>query len=285
MTFRAEVIRFLVLDAYDPKGRTALRRAGGTEAGSLYSRLLARVAPDASVDVLCPSDPGAVLPEGAALRSYDGVLWTGSNLSLGAEDRAARRHVELAREVFAAGVPSFGSCYAAQLAVVAAGGACRTHPAGREFGVSREIELTTAGREHPMFHRKPGVFDAWTSHADEIATLPPEATILASNAWSAAQAVVVRSGAGEFWAVQYHPEYDAHEIACLASLRADELIAQGTFGDAAAAAAWCEAVEEAARAPERATEAGLPPALLDPAAADCEISNWIEHLVLPARRR
>jgi len=283
--FRAEVIRFLVLDAYDPTGRAALRKASGTEAGRLYSRLLARVAPDASVDVMRPSDPDAMLPAGAALQNYDGVLWTGSNLSLGAEDRAARRHVELAREVFAAGVPSFGSCYAAQLAVVAAGGACRTHPAGREFGVSREIELTASGREHPMFHRKAGVFDAWTSHADEIATLPPGATILASNSWSAAQAVAVRFGTGEFWALQYHPEYDAHEIACLASLRADELIAQGTFADAAAAAVWCEAAEGAADAPERAAEAGLPPDLLDPGAADCEISNWIEHLVLAARRR
>jgi len=278
------VSRFLVLDAYDPAGRAALNKAGGTEAGLLYERLLARVAPHASVDVMCPSDPGSELPSGAALADYDGMLWTGSNLSLGTEAPAPRRHVELARAAYAAGIPSFGSCYAAQLAVVAAGGTCRAHPLGREFGISRDISLTSRGREHPMFAHKPAVYEAWTSHADEIATLPAGATILASNAWSAAQAIVVRSGEGEFWALQYHPEYDPHEIACLAALRADELIEQGTFADATAAEAWCEAAEAVFRTPGSADAAGFPAALVDPGSAECEIANWIEHLVLTRSR-
>lgn len=272
------MIRLLVLDAYDRSGRAALRGAGGTEAGVLYSKLLARIAPEASIDVFHPADPDAELPVGAGLADYDGVVWTGSNLSLRADDLAVRRQVELARQAYAAGVPSFGSCYAAQLAVVAAGGGCREHPLGREFGVAREITLTDAGRAHPLFEGKPAVFAAWTSHADEIATLPPGATILAANRWSRVQAVAVKSGRGEFWALQYHPEYDAHEVAGLCALRSEELVAQGTFADAAEAAAW-------RRDLVGARLADVDAALLDPATGELEVSNWLERLVIPSAGR
>ena len=252
--------------------------AGGTEAGALYARLLHRVRPDAEVSVGRVSARDRGIPPGATLGDFDGIVWTGSNLSVGGDAPAVRRHVELAREAFAAGVPSFGSCYAAQLAVVAAGGACRTNPKGREFGIARDITLNDAGRAHPMFAGKAPVFDAWTSHADEVATLPPGARVLASNAWSAVQAVEVRSGGAEFWAVQYHPEYDPHEVACLAALRAPELLAQQSFADREELDAWRTAIRGGGPA------SPVPPALADPDAGGREVTNWIEHQVLAHRR-
>jgi len=61
-----------------------------------------------------------------------------------------RGQLDLARAAFAARVPSFGSCWAAQIAVVAAGGIVRANPRGREMGIARKIALTPEGRGHPM---------------------------------------------------------------------------------------------------------------------------------------
>ena len=275
-------LRILVLDAYAPEGRAAVRGAGGTEAGRLYERVLRTLAPDVAVDVAYPADPDPALPSGAAIRDYDGVAWTGSSLTIHAQgDPRVERQLAFARAVYAAGVPSFGSCWAAQLSVAAAGGRCDANPKGREFGVARRISLSDAGRAHPVFRDKPAVFDAWTSHADHVTELCDGAVLLASNAWSRVQAVAVERGRGRFWALQYHPEYDAHEVAALCRLRKAELVAQGTFADDAAADDYVAKLEALHADPSDAALAaslGVGPDLLDFEQRTVEVRNWLASL-------
>ena len=261
-------LRFLVLDAYHSAGREALHTAGCTEAGELYARMLRRLRPDAQLDVRFPADGDPDLGEGLA--GYDGICWTGSSLTIHREgDERVRRQIDLCRAAFEAGVPQFGSCFANQLAVTTAGGACGPSPRGREFGICRNIELSDAGRAHALFEGTVSGFDALTSHEDEVVRLPPGATVLASNAWCAVQAVDVRHARGTFWAVQYHPEYDLREIARLCTLRADELIDQGHFGSAAEARAWSAEME-------RVHDAGGSSAIRS---GTDEVENWLRSQV------
>jgi GMP synthase (glutamine-hydrolysing) len=275
--------RFLVLDAYAPEGRAALRDADGTEAGTLYRAMLTRLLPDAQVDVAYPADPDPDLPQGKELTGYDGVCWTGSSLTIHADDPRVHRQVEFARRVYASGVPSFGSCWGAQVAVQAAGGRCAAHPRGREFGIAREIRLSERGAAHPLFAGKARVFDALTSHTDEIVELPAGTQLLASNAHSRVQAVDVQSGPGSFWAVQYHPEYDLHEVAALARLRTQELVAQGTFSGPAAAKRYIDALETLHADPTRADigdKLGVSQEVADFEQRTREVANWIHAKVL-----
>ena len=275
-------LHLLVLDAYAPEGRAALRGAGATEAGRLYERLLRTLAPDAVIDVAYPADPDPQLPSGVALADYDGLCWTGSSLTIHeAGDARVQRQLAFARATYDTGVPSFGSCWAAQLAVAAVGGRCAANPKGREFGVAREIKLTGAGRAHPLYRDKPARFDAFTSHADHVVELCDGATLLASNAWSRVQAVSVARGRGRFWALQYHPEYDPHEVASLCRLRRAELVAQGSFADDAEADAFIAKLEALHADPSRsdlAASLGITPALLDPRQRAIEVRNWLRSL-------
>jgi GMP synthase (glutamine-hydrolysing) len=275
-------LHLLVLDAYAPEGRAALRGAGGTEAGQLYERMLRTLAPDAEIEIAYPADPDPKLPAGAALADYDGFCWTGSSLTIHhADDVRVQRQLEFTRAVYQSGVPSFGSCWAAQLSVVAAGGRCAPNPKGREFGVARAITLSEAGRAHPLYRDKPARFDAFTSHADHVVELCDGATLLASNAWSDVQALDVARGPGRFWSLQYHPEYDAHEVASLCRLRRAELIAQGSLADDAAADAYIADLEAVHADPARADLAaslGISAALLDPQQRTLEVRNWLRSL-------
>jgi GMP synthase (glutamine-hydrolysing) len=263
-------LRLLVFDAYDRAGRRALLEAGCTEAGQLYADLLRRLRPDAEVDVALPADGEPQL--GDRLGGYDGVCWTGSSLTIHREgDARVGCQLELCRAAFERGIPQFGSCFGAQLAVTTAGGRCAPSPRGREFGVSVDIVQTAAGADHPMFEGKAQRFDALTSHEDEIVELPPGATVLASNGWSPVQAVDVAYLAGTFWAVQYHPEYDLREIAGLCELRAEQLIAQGHFADRQAADDWAREMERAHRVPGEPIR-GRPD-------ERPEIENWLRRQV------
>jgi GMP synthase (glutamine-hydrolysing) len=275
-------LHLLVLDAYAPEGRAALRSAGATEAGRLYERLLRALAKDAVIDVAYPADPDPQLPSGVALADYDGICWTGSSLTIHeASDARVQRHLAFARAVYDTSVPSFGSCWAAQLSVVAAGGRCAPNPKGREFGVARAITLSDAGRAHPLYRDKPARFDAFTSHADHVVELCDGAELLASNEWSRVQALGVERGRGRFWALQYHPEYDPHEIASLCRLRRAELLAQGSFANDAGVDAYIANLEALHADPSRvelAASLGITPALLDPQQRSIEVRNWLRSL-------
>jgi GMP synthase (glutamine-hydrolysing) len=288
-------MKLLVLDAYAPQGREALVGAGGTAAGELYASQLRRsaararvdAASDIEIDIAYPADPNPKLPGGSELADYDGAVWTGSSLTiLEADKPSVRRQVELARELIEEAVPCFGSCWAAQLAVVAAGGRCAPNPRGREFGISRQITLNADGQAHPLFDGKPDVFDAYTSHADEVVTLPASATLLASNAYSLVQAVALEHAKASFLAVQYHPEYDAREVAALCRLRANELVAQGVFVDRNTADAFAESLDALDADPtqaELAAEFGVGPTLLDERVRTREIENWLAHAARSSR--
>jgi len=273
--------RLLVLDAYDDAGREALRGAGATLAGELWRRLLLSLDASARVEVVNLGTGASALPD---LSGFSGIAWTGSNMTIHRETAEVRRHVEIARTALAAGIPSFGSCWGLQLAVVAGGGACAANPRGREFGIARGLRLTDAGRAHPIFAGRAEPFCAFTSHEDHGVALAPGMTLLAGNEFSQVQAVVVEAGRGSFFAVQYHPEYGPGDVAALARLRGPQLLAQGDFPDRAALDAWITDMEALEREPQRADlrerlRAGDD--VLDRAVVTREVRRWLDLHVEP----
>ncbi|MDX1512424.1 MAG: type 1 glutamine amidotransferase [Gammaproteobacteria bacterium] len=278
---------FLVIDGYRREGREELAAGGATPAGELYARMLRNLCPGAVVDIVYPADPGASLPRGTALYGYDGLAWTGSSLTVYDETPAVTAQIEFARAAFEAGVPSFGSCWAAQIGAVAAGGRCAKNPRGREMGIARKIALTTEGRGHPLYIGKPSVFDAFISHDDEVTHLPPGAVNLATNAFTRVQAVSITHKGGTMWAVQYHPEYDLHELARLTYCRVPKLTALGLFRDESAGYEYVNLLEALHQDPARKDLAwllGIDADVMNEDVRQTEVRNWIERLVLPGMR-
>ena len=78
--------RFLVIDGYNREAREELAAGCAGRAGDLYVAMLRKCLPGAACDILHPADPGAVLPQGAALEQYDGIAWTGCSLTIYDDD-------------------------------------------------------------------------------------------------------------------------------------------------------------------------------------------------------
>ena len=195
-----------------------------------------------------------------------------------------RDQVSLVQEGFAKGIPQHGSCWAIQLSTVAAGGACGRNPKGREFGISRDIRLTQAGENHPMMKGRPASFEALTTHSDMVTTLPEGATLLAENDFTAVQAMAINHDRGSFWSVQYHPEFDLHEMARLIDLRRNMLIKQGSFKNDSEADAFVAALDrlhELPGDPELAEAMGINAELQSRDKRLTELRNWLDAKVRP----
>ena len=260
--------------------------AGGQPSGEGYAQVLQGLA-EVSCDIVRPADGEVRFAPGTGLSDYAGVAITGSALNIYDGGVHIERQIELARAVFAAGVPFFGSCWGLQVAVTAAGGRVRRNPRGREFGFARRIELGEAGRRHEMFTGKPTVFEAITVHRDDVDQLPDATVVLAKNDMGL-QALEVRSGPGIFWGVQYHPEYSYNELAATTLRYGQALITDRLFADQAELEAFVVDLRLLMQDPcdrRLAWKHGLGAAMQDEASKLAELRNWLQLQVFPHARR
>ncbi|KAA3616335.1 MAG: type 1 glutamine amidotransferase [Calditrichaeota bacterium] len=274
---------FLIIDSYSKSSRDVFEQVGMTTAGKLYAKLLKQNFPEMTCEILYSHDENGKLPNEKEILKYNGILWPGCNLTVYDEaDSHVGRILGLVDRAFEAGVPQFGSCWAAQIAVYAAGGEVKAHPRGREMGVARKIYLSAEGRNHPMYAGKSSVFDAFTSHDDEITRLPEGAVCLASNDFTAIQSVAVKYKNGEFWAPQYHPEYDLHEMARLALAREEKLLKLGLFKNRDELLHYVDELETIFSDDSRRDlrwKYAIDDDLLSDEIRQCEFVNWMNHQV------
>ncbi len=278
-------LKFLITDSYPKKSRDVFDEFGVVLAGNLYRDLLLQHLPDAEFDLFYTSDEGVEIPRGEELKAYDGVLWPGCNLTVYHDhDPRVTKLVDLSRDAYEAGVPQFGSCWAAQMAVYAAGGKVAPNPKGREMGIARKIHLSDEGRAHPMYDGKPPVFDGFISHDDIITEMPPDSKVLSSNDFTPVQAVEVNYKNGVFWATQYHPEYTLKVVSRLILAREEKLTRQGYFRSHDEMLKYSQNLESIFNDPGQKNlrwQYAVDDDILVDEIRQLEFVNWLNKLVIP----
>lgn len=274
------MLRLLVVEGNTPAGRRRIAESAGATPAESYAGVLRALAPNAIVDICTPADGDGTTPQ--PLDSYDGLAITGSSLNIYERDIASLRQIDFVREVFARGIPMFGSCWGLQLATVAAGGEVGLNPAGREVAFARKIALTSAGCDHPMHATREAVFDAPAIHSDIVTRLPQVAIVTARNAMSEIQAAEIRFGRGVFWGVQYHPEYGLHDIAAVIRRYGETLVTEGFFAEIAELDRYASDLSTLAANQQRrdiAWRLGFGDDIMKESVRQTELSNWIASLV------
>jgi GMP synthase (glutamine-hydrolysing) len=227
---------------------------------------------------------GEGLPQGVQLGDFDGIWISGSPFNAYRLDQpTVREQIELARAIWQSAVPTFGSCWGLQLMTAALGGTVHLNPRGREIGVARRIRPTEAGRSHALLRGKERTFDALCTHEDEVATLPPGSTVLASNETSAVQAAAICEAGRSFWGVQYHPEFDFAAVAAIIAFRVERHLKEGLARSPEEVAGIVADFRDLSRDPARkdlAWRYGVGADVLDPRVRTAEFGNWLRAEVL-----
>jgi len=253
-------MKILIFESETPE---VIAASGGSQTDN-FAANLRRIEPAIETPV---AEPYRQPFDGGELDGVDAAVFPGAGVAFSVDAPEAAPLRAAMTAVFARGLPCFGSCNGMQLAALLLGGRIETREP--ETGIARGIELTAAGRRHPMMAGRSPVFAAPTIHGDQVVELPAAAVHLAGNAHCAVQAFAVLSGGADFWGVEYHPEFSIGDIGrhmrrqgdrftALRPLIDDLLVAET---DAAAAA-----------------RLGSSPAELTPPVRDTELRNWIAYL-------
>jgi len=158
---------------------------------------------------------------------WAGILLTGSHAMVTDQEDWCRTTAAWLPGAVDANVPLLGVCYGHQLLADAMGGTVADHPQGTEMGTVG-IASTPEAKDDLLFKTLPSIMQVHASHSQTVTNLPPDAVLLAANAWEPHHAFAVGACA---WGIQFHPEFDAHIMSTYIKAFADELRKQGQNPD------------------------------------------------------
>ncbi|MDT7828326.1 type 1 glutamine amidotransferase [Pricia sp. S334] len=225
--------------------------------------------PNVQTEVAFPADGPKSLPTAIQLTGYDGVLWTGSALSVTENIPSVTDQLDFAETVFESGTPIYGSCWGLQIAVTVAGGEIKRGENGLEFGIAKEIMLTEAATDGPFFPKRNSNYSALCIHFDEVVKIPENGVVLAYNTHSKVQALTFDYKKSSFFGVQYHPEFKASDLAKIATLLSKKLIQNDYFSSVTEANKFISQFSDVK---------SLPQEIVNYRIHTQEITAWLEHI-------
>ena len=141
------------------------------------------------------------------IAGFDGVIMTGSPLSVTTPTDWMRRSAEYLAEAAEQGKPVLGVCFGHQLLAWHRGAVIAKNPKGRELGTVW-VQLTEQGRRSPLFQTFPAHFEVQATH-DDMVMEGGDLELLAFNEHCGVQAF---SRGARTFGVQFHPEMNATSI-------------------------------------------------------------------------
>ncbi len=217
-------MKLLVVEGNMEETRLERGHFGIKPYNEMFIEMLHFLEPKAEVNVAFPTETEKGLPNINQLKSYDGVLITGSSLSVLDNIPEVNNQLNFIDTVFKSGTPIYGSCWGLQVATVVAEGEVAKGNNGLELGVSKPIRLTEAGKYSAFFEDRKEPFEALCIHYDEVRVVPKETTVLATNSHSEVQAMSFKYKKSSFFGVQYHPEFTSKVMARIMTFLKDDLI-------------------------------------------------------------
>ena len=176
------------------------------------------------LDVVNPSSDTNINLVIKDLKKYDGLIWGGSSLNIYNDTVEIRRQIEFMKECFKNIKRILAICWGMQVAVTAAGGEVKKSNNGVHIGIAQNISVNENGIKFPLYKNKKNIFNSPAFNFDEVATIPKDSTILASNKVNKVQSLNFETDISEIWGLQYHPEITYDKMIRLIKFRKDRLI-------------------------------------------------------------
>ena len=91
--------------------------------------------------------------------------------------------------------------------------------------------INKEGKDNIIYKNKKTIFTSPAFNYDEVCQIPEGATLLSSDKVNHVMAIHFKPGKSEVWGLQYHPDYEYHQMISLASARKDRIIKNKQFKD------------------------------------------------------
>ncbi len=258
-------MNLLIVNGYDKNGWGKLARYGLQPICEFYRDQLKIINSKIKTTFIYPSMNLDENYDESFIKSFTGIVWTGSSLNIYDNTREIKNQISLMKKLSKLKVNMFGSCWGMQLFTVANGGAVKKNPKGREIGIAYNISINKYGAHHPMYKDKPLIFDAFASHIDHISQKPNRSHVLSDNHYSIQSLI-----SNKFWGTQYHPEFNFKYTGQILNARKNILLKEKLFSK--------NQIQELIKDFKRPNNKSYSQSLLKDTLRHKELKNWLSYL-------
>jgi len=258
-------MNLLIVNGYDKKGWSKLAKYKIQPICEFYRDQLKLINPKLKTSFIYPSIDLKKEYDDSYFLSFDGIVWTGSSLNIYDNTKEIKNQINLMKKLSKLPIKMFGSCWGMQMFTVCNGGQVKKNLKGREIGIAHNITLNRQGSSHPLYSKKPKIFDAFASHVDHITTLPSNSRVLADNHYS-----IQALSSTKFWGTQYHPEFNFKYTGQIMNARKKILLEENLFSK--------NQIEKLIKDFKKPTSESYSKSIYDFKVRTLELANWLNWI-------
>ena len=224
-------LNILIVEGNIPKDSEVFIRAAGASASVNLKNLVLKLEPNSNVKIINPGIDEETKKALEVINIYHGIIFTGGAMRINDLTDEIKKHINFASNCFNHKKKILAICWGLQVCSTAAGGRVAPWKNGAHIGIASSVEINKEGRKNLIYKNKKLKFTTPAFNFDEVCETPEGATLLSSDKVNKVMCVYFKSGNSEIWGLQYHPDYEYHQIINLSNERKDQMIANKYFKD------------------------------------------------------
>ena len=258
-------LNILIVEGNIPEDSKVFIRAAGASASENLKNLVLKLEPNSNIKIINPGIDKETKETLEVINQYHGIIFTGGAMRINDLSDEIKKHINFASNCFSHDKKILAICWGLQVCSTAAGGSVAPAKNGAHIGIATDVMINKEGQNNLIYKNKKTIFTSPAFNYDEVIELPEGATLLSSDKINHIMAIHFKPGKSEVWGLQYHPDYEYHQMVSLANARKDRIIKNKQFKDENDFEAHMNYIKEQDKK-------------LDFENRTCEVRNWLDYI-------
>ena len=224
-------LNILIIEGNNSDDSSVFVKAVGATAADNLKNLVLKLEPSSNIKIINPTNDNETEDALKSINQYNGIIFTGGAMRINDMTDEIKKHINFASNCFKYDKKILAICWGLQVCSTAAGGLVEPAKNGAHIGIATDVIINKEGQNNLIYKNKNTTFTSPAFNYDEVCQIPEGATLLSSDKINRVMAIHFKPGKSEVWGLQYHPDYEYHQMISLANARKDRIIKNKQFKD------------------------------------------------------
>ena len=224
-------LNILIVEGNNSKDSSVFVKAVGSTAADNLKNLVLKLEPDTNTKIINPGKEDETNEILKNIDKYHGIIFTGGAMRINDMTDEIKKHINFASNCFDHKKKILAICWGLQICSTAAGGKVAPGKKGAHIGIAQDVQINVEGQTNLIYKNKKIIFTTPAFNFDEVCDIPGGAILLSSDKVNKVMGLYFKAGNSEIWGLQYHPDYEYHQMVNLSNERKDKMITNKNFQD------------------------------------------------------
>jgi len=224
-------LNILIVEGNNKEDSEFFIKVAGASAADNLKNLILEIESSSNIEIINPNNDNDTANALKNMSKYNGIVFTGGAMRINDMTDEIKKHINFASNCFKHDKKILAICWGLQVCSTAAGGSVEPAKNGAHIGIATDVIINKEGQNNLIYKNKNITFTSPAFNYDEVCQIPEGATLLSSDKINRVMAIHFKPGKSEVWGLQYHPDYEYHQMISLANARKDRIIKNKQFKD------------------------------------------------------